>query len=285
MNPAHKNFIFILRVCCFLLFLGRGWQHVFWDAPYRTILWNQGLLQGIVENLSSMSWNEYVTSPLVDSYIQRFIEAIGIFYLGLALFSLFVSKKMVKASKLLLVGSLSLFVLSFLYFMAKFFAIGMLIEHAIQFGLPLTLYLAVVKEESVIKYLNLFKTLIALTFIGHGMFAFGIHPTPGPFIDMFINVFSVSEETALYLLKVAGSLDFLVGILIFIPEVAKGALAFNIFWGIVTACARSFAHIDGELLGMTSHQWIFETIYRLPHGLFPLAVYLLIKNTELTQSK
>lgn len=285
-NPAISKFILILRICCFLLFLGRGWQHFFWDAPFRTILWNEGLLQGIVEAWTNMTWQQYVTSPAVDNKIQGIIKFHGIFYFFMAIFSLWVKPIHKKLGKLLLLGSLSIFILVLLYFIGKFFALGMLIEHGIQFSLPAFLWLALFKAENLEKYFVYFKLAIACTFVGHGMFAFGIHPVPGPFIDMVINITGAPEDIVRIFLKVAGSIDFIVGISVFIPALELYALTFNIFWGIATALARVVAHVDPELMSLTSMQWVHETIYRIPHGLFPLALYMMIVKTKtLSESK
>ncbi|MCO4793362.1 MAG: hypothetical protein KC493_06615 [Bacteriovoracaceae bacterium] len=257
-----------------LLFLGRGWQHFFWDAPFRTVLWNEDLLKGLIEGLTSMTWKEYVTSPIVDGYIQGLTRAFGVFYFLMGIVVIFVSENSKKMGKLLLLGSASLMLLVFLMFMEKFFYIGMFIEHALQMGAPLVLYIALYKDNFFNRNQVFFKVLIAMTFIGHAMFAIGIHPVPGPFIDMIINVFGSSESQARSFLILAGSLDILFSILLFFQKTEVVALAFSIGWGLTTAMARIVAHVDHNLIGMSSHQWVMETLYRFPHGLIPLAMFL-----------
>lgn len=280
MSFSHKKFVRILRISCALLFLGRGWQHFFWDAPFRTFFWNEELLSGVVEGFFNTPWKDYVTSSKVDNAINFFTKLHGIFYFFMALISLTINESYKRLGLLLPFASLVLFILSFFYFAGRSWQIGMLIEHAIQFGIPTVLYLAIFHENSIEKNMQKFKALIALTFIGHGLYAFGFHPMPGHFIDMVINITGANENLASIFLKCAGSLDFLVSILIFIPSTALYALSFNIVWGLATALARILAHVDPELMQFTSHQWWFETCYRLPHGLFPLALYLFLVNSK-----
>jgi hypothetical protein len=170
--------------------------------------------------------------------------------------------------------AVALFFLSFLYYMEKFFYVGMLIEHTIQFGLPIVLYVALYKKNFFEKYLFAFKILIALTFVGHGLFAIGFYPLPGPFIDMVISVFDVSETSAVIFLTIMGGIDLALGFLLFVPYTQSIALLFACFWGTVTALARIVAHLDMNLAMVSLHQWLFEVLTRLPHGLFPLAIFL-----------
>jgi len=45
----NKKAVPVLRISCCCLLVGRAWQHLFWDAPFRAFLWDEHLLQGIVE--------------------------------------------------------------------------------------------------------------------------------------------------------------------------------------------------------------------------------------------
>lgn len=273
----QEKLILILRVACFFLFMARAWQHLFWDAPFRSILWNEGMLKGFVESYLGMSWTEYTTSPLVDHLIQSSIKAFGFFYLFIAVFSLKV--KTVKYVYFLYFSTLSLFFLAFLSFVEKFFYVGMLIEYSLQFGAPMLLALVLTKKMSP-NLIFLFKILIAGTFLGHGLFALGYYPTPGHFIDMIITVLGTRESEAIILLRIAGGLDILTVICLFIPRFSIYALGFASFWGIVTAWARALSHIQVDTFLIDSHQWLFEVFCRFPHGLIPLGVLLFLKNKK-----
>lgn len=280
MSNSRRQFILLLKISCVLLFFGRGWQHFFWDAPFRTVLWNEDLLKGLVESVSSMSWKEFVTSMAVDSFITGLTRAFGVFYFLCAAVVFFLSENNKKLGLVLIAGSSALGLLYFLMFMEKFFYIGMLIEHALQFGAPLILYVALYSQNFYNRYQNAFKALIAMTFIGHAFFALGIHPVPGHFIDMVINVFGMSETAARGFLITAGTLDILFGVLIFFQKTERAALVFMIFWGAVTSMARIVAHLDHELMAMSSHQWVHETLLRFPHFMVPLAMYLYLSEQK-----
>ncbi len=280
MDANRKQFIFIIKLACVLLFFGRGWQHFFWDAPFRTVLWNEDLLKGLVESMSSMTWKEYVTSPSVDTFIGGMTRAFGVFYFICAIAVPFITENTKKLGAILIAGSCSLGLLYFLMFMEKFFYVGMLIEHALQFGAPLILYVALFSKNFYNRYQNAFKSLVALTFVGHAMFALGIHPVPGHFIDMIINVFGMSEGAARGFLLTAGTLDVLFAVLLFFQKTERAALIFMIFWGAVTSLARIVAHLDHELMALTSHEWVHETLLRAPHFMVPLAMYLLLSEQK-----
>ncbi|WP_421897736.1 hypothetical protein [Marinoscillum sp.] len=260
-----------LQLCCFFVFAGRAWQHIVWDAPFRTLLWDESLLSGIIPALTGMTWNEYATSPIVDGAINDLKLFIGIIYATLALFSLIAHKQtMRKFRGLLLVGSGLLFSLSLLYFKEKFYQIGQLMEYSIQFGSPLFLYYALKSSANEKRLLPWMKVAIAITFTCHGLYALGYYPQPGHFVSMTLRILSVDETTARLLLKSFGWADVALSILIFIPKTDRWALLYAAVWGFATAAARIWANIHFDFLLPTLNQWTFETVMRLPHGIVPL---------------
>ncbi|MFA0964303.1 DoxX-like family protein [Roseivirga sp. BDSF3-8] len=288
-NTIQKSGI-LLRICAFSVFIGRAWQHLFWDAPYRAIAWNEGLLKGLVESLTNMTWQEYVTSPHTDAAITLAIRGTGVFYLIAALFCLFAKGKNRIAGILWIIGSGLLAILAFLYMKEKFFQVGQFFEYALQVGSPMLLYYWVYGgtdsqkadlSSSFWKKLILSaKILIALTFICHGLYAMGYYPRPGFFVDMTINVFGVSEAVAHRLLWWAGLLDMIISAGIFVPRVARVCLLYAVVWGLLTAFARVVANFYADFPWQSLHQYTFETVYRLPHGLIPLFVFLIIQNRK-----
>lgn len=283
MNQAIlKKFTLVVRIACFCLFMGRGWQHLFWDAPFRTLLWSQDFMQKIVENVFALSWSEYVQGGGIgDQLINLTTKGFGIFYIALAILCLYIKQEHKKLSPILILGSLFIFKLAFLYSMGRGFEIGMLIEHSVQFGVPLVLYILVFKPDKINSSLFYIKLIVSLTFIGHGLYAIGYYPIPGKFIDMIINVFGFSEDQAILMLRVAGIFDFSAGIFIFVPVLQIYALVFNIFWGFTTAFARTVAHFDLELFSMSVNQWLLESLYRFPHGLLPLALFIYLRQKKI----
>lgn len=227
-----------------------------------------------------MSWHQYATSEKVDQGIQGLIKTFGVFYLIVlaGLYGAF--KKNIWGLRILFMGGVSLVLLYLLVWAEKFFYLAMLLEHSLQMVTPFLAYYLWSKGEFLTPKVTMnseqiIKVASALTFIGHGLFAMGVYPVPGHFIDMLINVFGCSEEVARYFLKFVGSLDLLAAIGLFFKPTIKWSLYFMVAWGGITAMARITAHLDFNLLSLTSQQWVYETLVRVPHALIPL--FLLAK--------
>ncbi len=269
----------LLKITVFLIFIGRAWQHLFWDAPYRTFFWDEALLKPIVEGWFNVSWREYATSANTDAFVQSFIRGKGILYLLAAICTLLISK--LNNKRLfripIFLGGISLIILSILLTKEKFYHIAQFFEHSIQFGLPFVFLYTLKENYRESKGIFIIKTLIAITFFSHGLYAFGAYPVPGKFVDMVINILGCSESIAITLLYIAGILDFILAVLIFIPKVAKYALIYAVIWGLLTALARIVANFYLDFPLQSLHQNLYEVIYRLPHGLAPLIVLLRVK--------
>jgi len=274
-KTINPRLISILRIAAFLVFLGRAYQHLVWDAPYRAILWDEALLKGIVENISNLTWNEYVTSLGVDNGIGIITKIIGVFYLLCAIAALKVKTTMKKVGKFFLIGgSFGLFILAILYCKEKFFHVGQFFEYMIQFISPIVLYLVLFTEVEFKKIRLIALIAIAFTFSCHGLYAIGYYPRPGSFVDMTLNTLPITEPTAHLMLKIAGILDFVVAIAIFIPKISYPALVYAFIWGGLTALARLAGHFHVEFLWNTFSQWTWEVLIRIPHALLPLFVLI-----------
>lgn len=274
-NDIPNYIIILLKCLCVSLFVGRAWQHIRWDAPYRTLFWDEHLLHDFVENFFHISWQTYVSQS--DIYIQNFILAIGVFYLFLAVVSALVQNHKPWQGNALKFGSVMLLFLAFLYYKEKFSQIGQLIEYALQIGTPLALYYAVFHGKNTVSYRLFLKIIIALTFVGHGLYALGYYAVPANFQQMMVNFFGVSEITARQMLVWAAYADFALAIAIFMPYLQSPFLLYAVFWGTVTALARVVANLQTFMLSDTISQTWFEVAYRLPHGGIPLVLWLLLR--------
>lgn len=266
----------LLKFCAFLIFIGRGYQYLFFDAPFRAFLWDESLLQPIVEGVFNTPWNDYATSLAIDQWIKRIVRLNGILFIVAAIASLVINtnKNIIYRIPILL-GGWSLILLSLLSTKEVFYHYGQFFEHTIQFGVPFVLLYTLKKNSTLSRIDMLLKTIIALTFLSHGLYALGYYDVPGYFIDMVINSLGVAENTAVYILHIAGVLDILIAIFIFVPKITKYALWYAIFWGIATASARIVANFDVNFFTSSIHQFLYQVIYRIPHGLIPLSVLLL----------
>jgi len=272
---SRNNILQFLKISAFFVFIGRSYQHLFWDAPFRTFFWDESLLKPIVESLLNISWQDYATHPSTDIAIQNITTGHGFLYLIAAICCLLVKKNNLKWTGIpILLGSFFLILLSLLMMKEKFYHYAQFFEHSIQFGVPLVLYFFIKNNLSTERLVLVLKILIAVAFTSHGLYAFGFYPVPGKFIDMTISCTGISEKSTLVFLKIAGILDFVISVLIFIPKLVKPALLYAFTWGTLTALARIVANFYIDFPVQTIHQNLFSVIYRLPHGIIPLLVYL-----------
>ena len=86
--------------------------------------------------------------------------------------------------------------------------------------------------------------MIGITFLSHGLYAFGFYPVPGNFIDMTISIFGISETEARTFLWIAGIIDVLILPLLFVNKMLKIVVIYSVFWGFLTALARVFANFS-----------------------------------------
>jgi hypothetical protein len=267
-----------LRIATAALFVGWGLLHLFWDIPYRMFFWDEALLQWPVETFFRVSWNDYVTSSEVNHAIDYFIKAIGVLLLAFAAIVLFVPRKFERVGGSVLVGSAIIAIVAFLNYMESGFQLPMLLEFSAQVSMPIFAYLVLFREDYDLNLLNWMKLAVALTFTCHGLYALGIYPVPGPFIDMTINVLGVNESQAREFLKVVGCLDLLLSVSIFIPALRTPALAYAVVWGTLTTAARPLANIDATSDFDSVFYWLAQALYRFPHPALPLLVLILQKS-------
>jgi len=279
---TKNQLIWTLKICSFFIFFGRAYEHLFWDSPFRALLWDQQMIEGIVENIFNTPWNEYVTSNKTDAFIQNTIRINGLFYAVCAAMSLIINIDSNKYIKYLLnLGGVSLILLSFLLSKTKFFHVAMFFEHAIQFGVPFVLLYLIKTKNNFSKIVLPLKILTALTFTSHGLYAIGIvYPLPGQFVAMTLTTLPLTEDIAKQFLLSAGLLDFLAVLFMFIPRLQKIGMLYAFFWGTATAFARILTGLSYDISFSILHQYLYATIYRIPHGLIPLILYYFIKNSS-----
>jgi hypothetical protein len=279
----------LVRVAAISVFLGRAWQHIYWDAPYRALLWDERWMKGIIEGWTGRSWKEYVTDVNTDLFIQNLITGIGWFYVLCAIGALFILRLGKLGSVILWLGSISLAFLAALYCKEKFFFIGQFFEYTLQFSAPALLAILATKtnQRFTPKLVWYLKVAIALTFSCHGLYAIGFYPRPGNFVSMTMNILQASETVAIQFLNVVGVLDFILSILLFFPaRWAKPALTYAVFWGFSTTIARIWAYFYWDSLDILLLQWLHESVMRFPHFLLPLALLIyMVSNNNLSKSK
>lgn len=285
LKEEHFRVIIILKFLCFSVFAGRAWEHMRWDPPFRSLLWDQNLMESFITHLTGLTWMQYATSPVIDIMIQNTIFSFGCFYAVCALTALFISKQnhlFYRISQfILIVGTIGLLFLAFLYCKEKFFHTGQFFEYTCQFASPLFLLYALSNAHKVKALTLTLKIAIALTFACHGLYAIGYYPIPGNWVDMFIMGLGTTEQTALKLLYIAGMLDLILSIAIFIPAFTQPTLIYLILWGFVTAISRLYVNFYPDAALQSIEQYLHEVIYRVPHFGIPLLMMILIRKEKI----
>jgi hypothetical protein len=275
MQLADKRFFQLLQLSTAAVFLGRAWQHLFWDAPYRALLWDQSLMEGVIHFLFNLEWKEYVSNIAIDRGIDSFKDGMGYFYLLCVVAALLINRFPRLSRPILWIGGVGLIILSLLYYKERFMAIGQFWEYTLQWSSPFFLLFLHRNKEVSNKMIMLAKVATALTFTCHGLYAIGYYTRPGMFVEMVINILGVSNEQAILFLNIAGIMDFVVSILIFFPiNFAMPAMLYAVLWGFATSIARVWAYFHMAFWQESLMQWTQESVMRFPHFLIPLAILL-----------
>ncbi|APD07709.1 hypothetical protein UJ101_02208 [Flavobacteriaceae bacterium UJ101] len=272
----------VLRIAAMCIFLGRAWQFIRWDAPFRTLLWDEKLMSGLVEKIGFESWTAYVTSSHVNDLIQTVITWNGYYFVLCAIAVMFYKYSLRGLKYIIYFGVFLLAILFMLETKERFYEMGMFFEHSVQLMTPLFFIWAVNETVHRNRLLFIMKCTMALCFTCHALYALGFpYFRPGIFVDMTINTFHISEKGAIHFLNTMGVLDIIASIALFFRKTEKIALYYMIAWGFISALDRTYAFYYPQLpINEFLGQYLHTTIYRLGHGLVPLAMYFLIKDRD-----
>lgn len=270
---TEARLITLLRWSAFFCFLGWAWQHLRWDAPYREILWSPERFGWVLDALG-YTWESYVGSVTTDRVIARIIQAIGILYVGFAGLCWMVRRRSSAATAGLALGSAMLFLLAYCMYLDHMHYFAQWIEYAAQIGSPVLLLVALRWGSTHPITLETARVAIVLTFFGHGLYALGFFPTPGSFYTMTMTILGVGDVAAGRLLWVAGLLDLLLCLGIFVPKARRFFLGYAALWGLLTALARPVAGMRWFYPWWGADQYLHELMYRVPHFLLPLFLLL-----------
>ncbi|MEM6802916.1 MAG: hypothetical protein AAF696_16015, partial [Bacteroidota bacterium] len=226
------------------------------------------------------------TAEILAKWQQSFIAGstpiLGVlFLLGL----LVVWMPSSRISRGLLWGISGIFFLqAILKFIDSGYEIAQLIELSLQVLCPAFLALASsrIDQQKLYAY---FRLAIALTFMGHGWYALGIiYEQPGHFIEMVVKslgFLGMNAEVAYYFLMVAGILDMLVVIGVFVPEYIRISALYACIWGFLTSAARLAAYVRlGESFWSQLAIYLPEFLIRVPHFSVPWIVFRDVQNEE-----
>lgn len=280
-KKLDSRLFFWLQIGVVTLFLGRAWQYLYWDAPYRVLLWDENWMRPIIESIFNLSWESYVTNLKIDQGIQNFIRATGILFLIAAFAAIFIKKWKKVAFVMLWMGAINLAFLAFLLSKDRFFQIPQFFEYSLQWSAPVFLIFFYKKESLTLRLFLWMKIATALTFICHGIYAIGLGNVQRAFefTQMTISILHTDESGAILFLKIVGILDLLVGLLLFLPgKISLIAAGYLTFWGGVTTAARIYAHFSPEQFSVLLFQFVHEALYRCVHFIVPAMLFMKMRN-------
>lgn len=257
------------------LLLGRAWQHLFWDAPYREFLWDEYWMKDLVSLVLGLSWSDYVGNPLYDERIQLFSQGIGWFYILAAGAALGIQWFPRLARAILSTASGTLLILALIIWKEQGWQIGQLLEQSLQWATPLLL--AMTSKGSISdQWIRLgTRIVIASTFIGHGLYALGYYPIPGNFLEMTMRSLNIGEDPARQFLFLIGILDVLAALGVLWPKRFRTVIfTYLIAWGLLTSLARVWGYFSFDFIENWLQMWVYELLIRFPHFLVPWFLWL-----------
>lgn len=290
-EPRHITWL--LRIACAVMLLGHGMMCWNGQMPLRALLWDEGMVSGLVKTLTGMEWDTWASSMQVDGGINNTVRAQAwLFFLFAVSVLIPMRRKRAIAAALYLTIALNLLFLGWLKFYESGEGIAHWLEHASQICLPVVLCLFVFGKD---KWRTVATVSIAITFVTHGLLAIGQpsqivllnHPRPGSFVEMTMLCLGLEFEShAGSILLTAGILDIIAAAAIFLrgwPRIL--GLSYMFAWGLATAIARPWAYFEPTAAMETLIRWLPELFYRSPHFFLPLALLLALRASRAKDMK
>jgi hypothetical protein len=284
MNKQTINHL--LRISATLMFFGRGWEHLRWLGPYRDIFYNpNGVVLKLVSFFTGETVTEIYNNHFYENLIINFSKGLGLIFLLSGLVILFY-EKLPFFRNVIYIGLLGLLMNFFGLLMGKHFEMwGIFFEHAAQFMIPLLFLFT--RSNISDKTIYIAQIATSITFISHGLFAIGYYPQPGKFADMLILSIGINEDLARLILVIVGVVDFVFGVVLFIPyknlstkfkvEFFNVFVWYGVIWGFLTAVARFYAPLNLDSLWSNLIQDLHQFLIRIPHFTIPVFIFYAIK--------
>ncbi len=251
-NKLNDRIFSLVKWSCFLLLFGKGILHFTEEQPYTLLFSSEFIISYFIGVIFLIG--AFVSILPKGTFEIRWMYYFFIMTSGLLLFH------------------------SYLTFVKANFLPEQLVEHSLQISLPI-LFLILYNPNSVKlkSYYFLLSILVGLTFVGHGVYALGMHLVPENFLTMTTKSLAINNEIATEFLFAIGILDVLFSLLLFIPRAREFAIFYMIIWGFLTSFARVYYVID---LGITKDLLTVNlpnTVYRLSHGIIPLTMFFIVR--------
>jgi hypothetical protein len=266
-NDLDKELL--LRVSALAVFLGRGMEHLFRGGPYRALFWDEDWW-----GREGADWSRISEGWFSDGVIDGITTGIGIYFLVCAVFLAAAREGRGRRWAWPVWGGVfCLVLLAFALFKDKFYQVPQFMEYTLQWATPGLFLLLFFHGLERRKILLLGRIAIALTFVGHGVYALGWLPVPVHFMEMTMGILGLDEEAARLFLRIAGGLDMWVAVAMFLPgRWLRSGLVYATCWGFLTALARVVYGFQWDLPLDSLSQGLPGTVYRIAHGMVPLWV-------------
>ncbi len=276
---SRRSVRILLGLALAALCLGRGFEH--WGSAktlYLSFLQDEALLASWLPSLLGSSWEDYVNSETLERF-GRSVSWLG----GAWLIATALALPWRRVSQPLILGSVGILTIAAILVARQRFPLPELLEAGIQIGLPLSYWLHLRGHDAFAKRLSLAS--VAACFAGHGLYAVGLYPVPGHFIDYMIDFLGASQTQALSALFVVGTLDLLAAVALFLPSLRRPALIYCAAWGLLTALARLSPAIWPLWMPENLPILLPMTLWRLAHALFPLALLFIVRSARAARSR
>ena len=277
-----STLLFIVRSACLLTLLGYAMMHFTWNGRLISQIYSEGFID-LGVRLFGFNWSGFRASDAVNPNYQLFIYLTGsVFGMGGLLALLPIPQQGIRkviplkilyysCSSLILLSALSGIIESKLH-------LNVLIEYSVKITVSLLLlYYIIGRSFDPEKHVRRLKWVIALTFIGHGLYALNIFPVPADFTMMTSNILHMGRDGTVMFLAIAGVLDVLFSMLLFYRKTERIALVYMVIWGFLTALARLIAYHGIADTSTYLAMWIPEFLIRSGHFLVPLYLLVYIK--------
>jgi hypothetical protein len=273
----------IVRLACLLTLSGYALKHFAWTGRLISGIYSESLVAAIARSLG-FEWQGIFINAAVNPSYLLFIYITGFIFAVGALLSLSpipVNQKVMRPGYILLYTLCA----ALIFFTALSGVIetklhyNVLIEYSIKITVSLLfLYYALDWKINKARHIRVIKWVIALTFIGHGVYALGIFPIPDNFLMMTSNILKTGRDGSIAFLAIFGALDIVASILLFVRRTEKYALGYMTVWGLLTALARLTAYYGSASTDMYLAMWLPEFLVRAGHYLLPLYLLFFLMN-------
>ena len=272
------NFI---RYSAVLMLLGRAYQHIRWGGPFRDIFYDPQGFGGWYANFIDTPLKDIYNDHFYENFLSYFSDFVGIVFLITAVVIL--GYERLSKLKGFIYASTALLALVFYGFLygKNLDQYGMFFEHSAQLVFPLIFVWSYQRKTRLVNIIGSFA--IAITYLCHGLYAYGYYPQPGHFADMMILGFGMTEDFARDLLVSIGIVDFVFALIvilgIYLKHYANNSsslmlllkvnLWYGVIWGLLTSLARVYtSYTDGMFLHWMD-QYFLEFLVRVPHFALP----------------